>query len=167
MYIICSRCQFRVPAHKHICHICGNAELRSVSSAKAEAVDTNSALDHVISNSIQNIKDNFKVLKQRIFTRRPSESNSVSQERPCDYLTAYKASIRHETFVAPSSNSSGNMLPKEIRRKVEILDECSVTRLRLDELVHWFEDYGKEGIIIPSAKDDDSKDHQAQLSDAA
>jgi len=165
MYIICSRCQFKVPANKHICHICGNNDLRAVSLLRQQhTAITNSTLDHVIQvcdRALQNTKETFDLLSGQLFTRRHKEHSAVSEKEQVDYLLAYKASIHNET-IACSSNSGSAARAKEVKRKVEILDESCVTRLRLDELVHWFEDFGKDGIIIQNIKDE-----EAPLSDAA
>jgi hypothetical protein len=164
MYIICSRCQFKVPASKHICHICGNNDLRAVSLPRQHTVITNSALDRAIQVcdlALQNTKETFSLLSGRLFTRSHKEHAAISENEPVDYLLAYKASIHNDT-IACSSDHGSAVRVKEVKRKVELLDESCVTRLRLDELVHWFEDFGKDGIIIQNAKEE-----EAQLSDAA
>jgi len=117
-------------------------------------------LDHIVQvcdRALQNAKENFDLLRDRIFTRSHRAGESVLEDEQCDYLMAYKASIRNESL--PCSSNAPRA--KEAKRKVEILDESCVTRLRIDELVHWFEDFGKDGIIIQNAKDREA------LSDAA
>jgi len=83
-------------------------------------------------------------------------------EKRADYLTAYKASIGKDA----SSRYTGSSLSKfvkEPKRKVELLDEMSLTKLHIDELVNWFAEFGKDGILISAHKENED----GHLSDAA
>jgi ribosomal protein L40E len=161
MYIICSRCQFRVPANRHVCHICGNSDLKSISSEKEQSATTNTAIDHVVQvcrRALQNCKGTFGLLSGRLFTRRHREEAALTSE-PVDYLTAYKASIRNLDQDCTAKLNNG-LRTSELKRKVELLDESCVTRHRIEELVHWFEEFGKDGIIVV-------REQGTPLSDAA
>jgi hypothetical protein len=164
MYTICSRCQFKVPASRSICHICGNAKAREQYTAEKEA--RNQAA-HGFDSFIASLN---QPIFARIFTRRRREQTTTSQQEQLDYLAAYKASFerpnrsRKERDSAPLPDfMNGQLIVKELRTKVDLLDESSVTRMHLDDLMHWFEDFGRDGIIVRNPKDDVN----SSVSDAA
>jgi hypothetical protein len=143
-----------VPASRSICHICGNANAREqYITEKEERNEAAHGFDSFIASLNQPIF-------ARIFTKRRREQTTTSQNEQLDYLSAYKASFERsnrpkgERISLPVPDFlSGKLIVKELRTKVDLLDESSVTRMHLDDLMHWFEEFGRDGIIVRNSKD--------------
>lgn len=128
-YKQCSRCKFRVPAIRKLCHVCGNTNLIKVAERHYESISFGSKHKNVLLK--------FKQLLAEI-TRQAQpikQSQNLGAEQEAWQLQV-AANRQHavEADMGSPANCERSRSEEDIRKDIE-------------ELSQWFRNYGSGGLL--------------------
>ena len=165
MYIVCSRCNFKVPGNKQICHICGNSRLRANSSAVA--IQPTNVLDtDQMAHATENLKAQIYQLVQQVklrfaeMTKRKERKVEATAEH-FDFLATYRDT--HLSFSAVDQISGEIKNPGIAEFVAQSTNDTATLNAHIEEAVQWFKEYGREGLLTSKGR----VEEPLRLSDAA
>jgi len=164
MYKFCTRCNFKVPENKQICHICGNSRL------KAKAIAISSEPTTVVADKMVQAPD---LLKEQIYhwirqvqlsvaelAKRKERTVKVT-EAPFDFLAVYKDTHLRVSAVDCINSQTKNPVIAEFVPHTNC--DTETLNAHIEEVVQWFKEYGREGLLTSKGRTEEP----LRLSDAA